>query len=118
MVDISIEGDRVRIAVEGWDKLWAFKSQLEFPLAHVRSVRQDSQPALGWWHGVRFPGTNIPGIVTAGTFYQHEGVVFYDVHDPERAIVFELEHEHYRQLVVEVKDPAATVALVNKALAA
>ncbi len=116
MVEISLPGDRIRFEVQGWDKLWAFRSQLEFPLAHVRSVRQDAEPALGWWHGLRLPGTNLPGVLTAGTFYQHGGAVFYDVHDPERTIVFELEHEHYRRLVVEVKDPAATVARVNAAL--
>jgi len=116
VVDISFEGDRIRFEVQGWDKLWALRSQLEFPLAHVVSVRQDSEPALGWWHGLRLAGTNIPGLLTAGTFYQHEGAIFFDVHDPERTIVFELEHEHYRRLVVEVKDPASTVARVREAL--
>ena len=116
MVEISIAGDRIRLEVQGWDKLWAFRSQLEFPLAHVRSVRQDPGPALGWWHGFRLPGTNLPGVLTAGTFYQHEGAVFYDVHDPERTIVLELEHEHFHRLVVEVRDPAASVARVTQAL--
>ena len=45
------------------------------------------------------------------------GPWFYDVSDPERTIVFELDHEHYRRLVVDVKDPAGTVALVTEALA-
>jgi hypothetical protein len=117
MVDISIQGDRIRLEVQGWDKLWALRSQLEFPLAHIRSVRKDPEPALGWWHGFRLAGTNLPGVLTAGMFYQHGGAVFYDVHDPERTIVFELEHEHFQQLVVEVKDPVAAVAQVNQALA-
>ena len=116
MVEITIHGDRIRLEVQGWDKLWAVKSQLEFPLAHVRSVRKDPEPALGWWHGIKLPGTNIPGVLTAGTFYHHGGAVFYDVHDPERTIVLELDHEHYQRLVVEVKDPAASVALINQAL--
>jgi hypothetical protein len=116
MVEISFEGDRIRLEVQGWHKLWAMRSQLEFPLSHIKSVRRDAEPALGWWHGFRLPGTNVPGILTAGTFYQHEGAVFYDVNDPERTIVFELEHEHYHRLVVEVKDPDAAVAAVQKAL--
>lgn len=115
MVQISIEGDRVRFDVIGWDKLWALKSQLEFPLAHVRDVRIDAEPARGWWHGLRMPGTQIPGLLTAGTFYQSDGVVFYDVHDPERTIVLELDHEHYKRLVVEVEDPAAVVAMLQRA---
>jgi hypothetical protein len=116
VVQISIYGDRVRFKVEGWDKLWAFKSQLEIPLAHVRSVRMDPEAARGWWHGLRLPGTQIPGILTAGTFYQRDGAVFYDVHNPERTIVLELEHEHYKRLVVEVADPAAAVANIEGAL--
>ena len=117
MVTITIRGDRVHLEMQGWHKLWALKSELEIPLAHVRSVRQDAEPALGWWHGFRLPGTNIPGVITAGTFYQHDGAVFFDIQDPERTIVLELEHEHYRRLVVEVADPAGTVRLLEGAIA-
>lgn len=116
MVEISVHDGRLRLDVQGWDQLWAFKSQLEFPLTHVRSVRHDPEVARGWWHGLRLPGTQIPGVLTAGTFYQHGGAVFYDVHDPERTIVLELDHEHYQRLVVEVADPAAAVAKIAAAL--
>jgi hypothetical protein len=116
MVRVSIHGDRVRFEVEGWDKLWAMKSHLEIPLAHIRSVRADPEPARGWWHGVRLPGTQIPGILTAGTFYQSEGVVFYDVHDPENTVVIELDHEHYHRLVIEVEDPPGVVESLRAAL--
>jgi hypothetical protein len=118
MVRVSVEGDRVRFDVEGWDKLWALKSELEIPLAHVRAARVDAEPARGWWHGLRMPGTQIPGLLTAGTFYQSDGAVFYDVHDPEGTIVIDLDHEHYTRLVIEVEDPVATVALLRAAIAA
>ncbi len=117
MVEVSIHGDRVRFEVEGWDRLWALKSQLELPLAHVTGVRADPEPARGWWHGVRLPGTQIPGVLTAGSFYQDGGFVFYDVHDPERTVVIELDHEHYQRLVIEVADPAAVVDRLRSALA-
>lgn len=116
MVEISINGDRARFEVEGWDKLWALKSQLEIPLDHILSVRADPEPARGWWHGVRLPGTQIPGVLTAGTFYQHGGAVFYDVHDPEGTIVLELDHEHYTALVIEVADPSAAVGMLQTAI--
>ena len=116
MVEITIEGDRVRFEVEGWDKLWSLKSQLEIPLAHIDSVRADPEPARGWWHGFRLPGTQIPGVLTAGSFYQHGGMVFYDVHDPEGTIVVELDHEQYERLIVEVADPAEAVARLSAAL--
>lgn len=116
MVNVAIEGERVRFEVEGWDKLWALKSHLEIPLAHIDSVRVDPEPARGWWHGIRMPGTQVPGLLTAGTFYQSEGAVFYDVHDPEQTIVLELNHEHYKRLVIEVEHPAATVARLQAAI--
>jgi hypothetical protein len=39
MVQVSMHNDRVRFEVEGWDKFWALKSQLEIPVAHIRTVR-------------------------------------------------------------------------------
>jgi hypothetical protein len=117
MVDVSIRQDRVHFEVERWDKLWALKSQLEIPLAHIQDVRADPEPARGWWHGLRLPGTQIPGILTAGSFYQDGAFVFYDVHDPERTVVIDLDHEHYKRLVIEVTDPADVVARLRSAIA-
>jgi len=116
MVQISIEGDRVHFDVEGLDKLWALRSRLDIPLAHIRAVQIDPEPARGWWHGLRLLGSNIPGILTAGTFYQQGGVVFYDVHDPERTVVLELEHETYKRLIVEVEDPPKARAMIELAI--
>ena len=39
--------------------------------------------------------------------------MFWDVHDPERTIVLELDHEFYDQLIIEVPDPAKAVALLQ-----
>jgi hypothetical protein len=117
MVRVSIDGNRAHFEVEAWDKLWALKSHLEIPLSHITSARVDPEPARGWWHGLRMPGTQIPGVLTAGTFYQGDGAVFYDVHDPERTVVIELAHEHYRRLVIEVEDPSAVATSVNDAIA-
>ncbi|MGH7624764.1 MAG: hypothetical protein ACREOJ_05510 [Gemmatimonadaceae bacterium] len=116
MVTVSIEGDHLRLAVQGWDKIWAVRSQLDIPLANILSVRIAPEEARGWWHGIRMPGTQIPGVMIAGTFYQHDGAVFYDVHDPEQTVVLDLDHDHFKRLVVQVDDPAATVAMLQTAL--
>ena len=117
MVNVVVEGDRVHFHVEGWDKLWSFKSELQIPLAHIQSVRADPEPARGWWHGVRLPGTQIPGLLTAGSFYQRGGFVFYDVHDPELTVVIDLDHEHYQRLVIQVADPEEVVTKLSSAIA-
>ena len=113
MVDLSISGGNLVIAVRGANKLWAFKSSLEIPLQHVAGIRADPSVARGWWHGLRIPGTNIPGVITAGTFYQDGKRVFWDVHNPDNTVVIELHDERYNELIVEVADPNAAVGLIE-----
>jgi len=86
------------------------------PLQHISDIRTDPSIALGWYHSIRMPGTNIPGVITAGTFYQHGQRVFWDVHDPDNTIVIELRDERYNELIVEVADPEAAVELIKAAL--
>ena len=116
MVDFEIAEDKLILHVRGADKLWAFKSNLEIPLAHIAGVRADAEIARGWYHGIRLPGTNLPGVITAGTFYQDGKRVFWDVHNPEETIVIELHDERYNELIVQVDDPAAAVNLIRSSL--
>ena len=117
MVDLSIANGKLVLHVRGADQLWALQSSLEIPLEHVAGVRADPAIAHTWYHGIRMQGTNIPGVITAGTFYQNNERVFWDVHHPDNTIVIELRHDHYRELIVEVADPAATIAMLKSALA-
>ncbi len=116
MVDLAVSGGMLILHVRGADKLWALKSSLEIPLQHVAGIRADPTVAHGWWHGIRMPGTNIPGVITAGTFYQDGKRVFWDVHNPDNTVVIGLRDERYSELIVEVADPQASVELVNTAL--
>jgi hypothetical protein len=116
LVDLSIAEGKLTLHVRGADKLWAFKSTLEIPLVHITSARADPEVARGWSHGIRMPGINVPGVITAGTFYQDGKRVFWDVHRPEKTIVIDLQDERYNELVVEVDDPDAAVKLIQNAL--
>ncbi|MDR3749807.1 MAG: hypothetical protein P4M04_16945 [Acidobacteriota bacterium] len=116
MVELSISGGNLELRVRGADKLWALKSSLEIPMRHITGIRADPSVAHGWWHGIRLPGTNIPGVLTAGTFYQHGKRVFWDVHHPENTVVIELRDERYDELIVEVADPQWAVEQVTAAL--
>jgi hypothetical protein len=76
----------------------------------------DAAIAHAWWHGIRMPGTSIPGVLTAGTFCQDGKRVFWDVHNPDKTVVIELKDERYNELTVEVADPKAAAELVKAAL--
>jgi hypothetical protein len=116
MVRITSENDKLILEVQGWDKLWALKSRLEIPRSNIRGAHADPTIARGWWKGLRLPGTHLPGVIIAGTFYQHGKRIFWDVKDPEKTIVIELADNRYDELIVEVADPAAEVKRIRDAI--
>jgi hypothetical protein len=116
MVRITADEDNLIFEVQGWDKLWALKSRLEISRANIRGVHADPTIARGWWKGLRVPGTHVPGVIIAGTFYQDGKRIFWDVKNPEKTIVIELADDRYDQLIVEVADPAAEVQRIRDAI--
>jgi hypothetical protein len=115
VVDLSVAEGKLVLHVQGADKLFALKSTLEIPLEHIQGIRADAEVARGWFHGLKMPGTNIPGVITAGTFYLHEQRVFWDVHHPDNTVVIELRDVRYNELIVEVAVPRAAVEMVRGA---
>ncbi|MFJ4618890.1 hypothetical protein [Streptomyces sp. NPDC088812] len=118
MALISVDRERGLLIAEfqGLDKLWALKSRLEIPLAHVRGATHDPGIAREP-KGVRTGGTSLPGVITAGRFRRDGERLFWDVKNPDKAVVIELaDAEDYDRLVLEVDDPRAAVALVEGAV--
>jgi hypothetical protein len=115
MARVEVAGEQLTVQLEGMDKLWTFKSRLEIPLAHVTDAEADPEVVRGW-KGWRGPGAQVPGVIVAGTFHHQGDRVFWDVHDPAKAVVIHLADERYARLVIGVDDPAATVAAIRRAL--
>jgi hypothetical protein len=118
MTNIEITGTELVVHVEGFDRFFALRSELRVPLAHVAGAEPASAEARSWFHGFRAAGTNIPGVITAGTFFERDGHVFWDVHDADAAIAIRLHDDRFVRLVVEVADSEAAIAAVNAAVAA
>ena len=98
----------------GWHRLWALKRRLIIPVSAIVSARHDPAAARGA-KGLKWPGTHVPGYFAAGSFRRGGQWTFWDVRDPERAIVVELRGQRYDRLVVEVQDPKESVQLLNEA---
>ncbi|MGA7919070.1 MAG: hypothetical protein WCA38_05310 [Candidatus Acidiferrales bacterium] len=116
MVRPEILNGTLILNIEGMDKLWAFKSQLSIPLQHITGARLDEEVVKEWIHGIRMPGTSIPGVITAGTFYQAGKRVFWDIHHPERAVVISLAHEFYSELIIEVENPDTFISNLKNSI--
>ena len=81
---------------------WLFVSELDF---------LEREPA-----GLRAPGTHLPRIITAGTFYKDGERVFWNVRPSREPVVIELAGERYARLVLSVDDARATAERVERAL--
>ena len=113
MVNVSIEGGTAVFEVVGMDKLWSFRSRIQIPLEHITHVEAHHDHVSRWWHGIKIIGTDMPGLFAMGSFYYHGEYVFWDVHDLSNTIILSLDHERYKKLIIEVADPAATMALLQ-----
>ena len=112
MTEVTVTDGNLVIEVQGWAKLWSLTSRLEIPLENVLDVR----PADDDGASVRVLGTSIPGVVTAGTLLQEGSLVFWNVHDPLKAIAVDLRDERYSKLIIEVVDPTETISALKHAL--
>ena len=66
--------------------------------------------------GLRAPSTTVPGFLRAGTFYLFDTAdnkpTFMDVQRRQNTLVVDLTDERFNQLIIEVADPAAVLALL------
>jgi hypothetical protein len=115
VTSLEIVGDRLLVRLSGWSKVWALKGGLNIPLAHVRGA--GFAPGGLKPKGLRAPGSYWPGVIAAGTYRWPGNKEFWSVRRLNKAIVLHLQKEGYNRLVLEVADPAATVAAINDAVA-
>ena len=115
MTKITFDNQNIILSIKGSHKLWALKSELQIPLSHIKQVRinkgEISRPK-GW----KLLGTYIPGIITAGTYRSHGKNVFCDFIHKEKTIIIDLQNDYYKQIVIEVKNPEASIEQINKKL--
>ena len=118
MVDVSIDNASVLFEIKGTHQVWAMRKEIKIPFRHIREMRPDPNPPMGWWGaGLKLLGTDIPNRLKAGTFYANGGLEFWDVQHPEKTLVVELQNEKFKKLVIEVESPAGAIKLINDAIA-
>ena len=103
MATLEFTNDALVVTIEGMDKILALRSSITVPLTHITGVtaRPDVAEVTYLPVEARFRGVHSPGRVLAGTLVQADGAVFFDVHDPAKAVAIELQHDEYKRLIVE-----------------
>jgi len=113
MITIKKNTDSFIFDVKGMHKLWAFKSQLMIPIDNIITAYQDADSIKGW-KGWRAPGTSVPSMITAGTFYKDGNKIFWDVSNIENCIIVNLKDEEYKKLIIEVENPKDAIKILTQ----
>ncbi|MEM8501578.1 MAG: hypothetical protein AAF716_00315 [Cyanobacteria bacterium P01_D01_bin.1] len=78
-MNLVVAGNKVKVQLDPSERFWAFhlSGQIELPLdsiQDVRLVRPETE-----WNELRAPGTYVPGLIKAGTYYTTKGREFWYV---------------------------------------
>ncbi|MDI1304542.1 MAG: hypothetical protein PSX42_06825 [bacterium] len=111
MVSVTVNGDTFIFEIKGFHKIWAMQSKITISKENIIRAYQNKNE-FTFWKGFRMPGTEIPGIITAGTFYK-KGRNFWDVMNKKNALIVELKDNYYKKLIIEVANPEETMRLLN-----
>lgn len=111
---IEVEGSSVVVTPRGLNKAWALKSRLAVPLACIDSIRVVDPKQLPW--GWRMPGTDVPGLIRAGSYTRKGEWSFYLFRGGKPVVLIELHGTRFTRIGVETHDPASVASELNKAL--
>ena len=95
---ISITRDELRINFSITKKILSVKGSFKIPLKHV--VRVTTLKPKPTWKEIKAPGTFIPGLIKAGTYYTDKGREFWFVTKGKGILNLELKNESYKRIVL------------------
>lgn len=107
MIAIEMSDTDITLRVLGSHKIWALKSAVRFRKDQVVSVAEADLALRPPW--LRCPGTAIPWLICAGTYYGGGRKEFWDRTFRGKGIRIDLRHGPYSRIVVDVADPAAAI---------
>ncbi len=96
---LHIENGNLLIGLSFWEKVWGFHGSFRIPLSHIIGMKREI-PVTSWKE-LRVPGSFIPGVIKAGTYFTPRGKEFwYVTRWGKQYITIELQNERYRRIVL------------------
>jgi hypothetical protein len=112
---VSIENDEVVLELHGVDEFLSIKRTMRIPLNKIISVSTEDVP---WdvFKTMKIAGTDLPGHVKDGRFWSKDGMMFYEMHHPDKCITINLDHNRYKKIIFEVEDKESAAAMIRDAM--
>lgn len=102
MVEYKIDESFLIVEIKGWDRIWSLKGSLKIELEKIIGVRRRIADDAPPW--LRAPGTYLPNIITAGTYYGKGKKEFWCTKHKKSAVVIDLADADYTRIVIDVED--------------
>lgn len=117
-MNLSIVDNKLLVELEWYEQLWAFtlNKTLEIPLDRVERVTAE-EPQSNWAE-IRAPGTFLPGVIKAGTYYTAKGKEFWYVTRDKDYLTLELKDEPYRRIILTVDRNNEWIERINQSQSA
>jgi hypothetical protein len=114
-MQLSITGNQLSIDLEWYEQLWAFtlNKTISIPLTHIEAVT-GIEPQSNWAE-IRAPGTFLPGIIKAGTYYTRRGKEFWYVTKDKDYLTLELIEEPYNRIILTIDNSQTWIDRINQA---
>jgi len=115
-IDFEIDDGNLVLRFGKRDATFAFKRRISMPLVAISDVTTPARKSVPR-HGLRLPGTEIPGFIRAGSYGRGAKREFWDVRRSETVLVIDSTGAApYARLVLEVDDPAGKAAWLRSEL--
>jgi hypothetical protein len=109
MAEVLVNDDAVTVSLSPVEKAEALHGDVTVPRTAVVSARMVPD-GMDEVHGLRMPGTGLPGVIMVGTWRAREQVTFAVCHGRRAAVVLDLTGQNYDRIVVTVDNPDEVVA--------
>lgn len=113
MAELVRTGDDLVLKLTGMEKLEAVHGDIQVPLSSVQSITvvDDVIHAV---HGMKMPGSRIPGVLAFGTFISGQETIFAVVHHQhKRGVKVVLQGARYHALIIGAEDPEQLVSALG-----
>ena len=102
-VHLLVTPETVTVQLTTLERIEAIHADVTVPRSSVVSVRAVPD-AMKEVHGIRAPGTGVPGLVMIGTLRDHGVTTFAVCHGHHRAVLIELSGQTFDRLLITVDD--------------
>jgi hypothetical protein len=112
---LAILDDRLEIRFNAWERLWSAHpgNIMSIPLQHIAAAIPEV--ATMHWDEWRAPGTYLPGIIKAGTFFNRSGCEFWYITPQSDHLTLDLVEESFKRIILNVDNSKAWVEEILRA---